>query len=178
MPSNSGCVASCRSSLRRLRPQGRKGEVLALPLSDQPDRFARLEHVSVEGKGGAPQRLRVTDCWPHKGRFVLKFDGVDSIDAAETLRGRELLIEEDALDPLPPGSYYHHQLRGLRVQDGAGRELGRVGGVLETGAVPVLQIESAGHELLLPLAEAFVTAVDVAKGTLTLAERALEEVAR
>jgi 16S rRNA processing protein RimM len=162
---------------RVLRPQGRKGEVLAMPLSDHPKRFPELVEVSVEDTAGALQRLRVTDCWPHKGRFVLKFEGIDSIDAADTLRGRDLVIAENELLPLPPGSYYHHQLRGLRVQDPAGRPLGRVQDVLETGAVPVLQIDNDGREVLLPLAESFVAAVDVAGGALTVTPDAIPELA-
>lgn len=162
---------------RVLRPQGRKGEVLAMPLSDHPERFPELVEVSVEDEAGALQRLRVTDCWPHKGRFVLKFEGIDSIDAADTLRGRDLVIAENELLPLPPGSYYHHQLRGLRVQDAAGRPLGRVQDVLETGAVPVLQIDNDGREILLPLAEPFVAAVDVAGGALTVTPDAIQELA-
>jgi 16S rRNA processing protein RimM len=162
---------------RVLRPQGRKGEVLTLPLSDRPERFPSLEKVHVETADGGLQELVVSDCWPHKGRFVLKFEGVDSIEAADKLRGRELLLAEDELEQLPPGSYYHHQLRGLRVQDEAGRVLGRVQDVLETGAVPVLQIADAERELLLPLAERFVLAVDVPGGTLTLAPEAVAEAA-
>jgi 16S rRNA processing protein RimM len=152
---------------RLLRPQGRKGELLVEPLSDQPERFASLGKVLVEAPEGGVQELRVTDCWPHKGRFVLKFDGVDSIDAAEKLRGRNLGLAEAELQPLPQGSYYHHQLVGLRAQDRAGHPLGRVERVLETGAVPVLQIAGDSGELLLPLAETFIVAVDLAGGTLT-----------
>jgi len=163
---------------RVLRPQGRKGEVLTLPLSDRPERFPSLKQVSLETAGGGVETLVVTHCWPHKGRFVLKFAGVDSIEAAEKLRGRALVIAEDELPPLPPGSFYHHQLRGLRVQDGAGRALGRVEDVLETGAVPVLQIADGGRELMLPLAEPFIVAVDVAGGTLTVVPEAALEAAR
>jgi 16S rRNA processing protein RimM len=163
---------------RVLRPQGRKGEVLTLPLSDRPERFPSLKRVSLAMAAGGVLELEVTDCWPHKGRFVLKFAGVDSIEAAEKLRGRELVIAEDELPPLPPGSYYHHQLRGLRVQDGAGRELGRVLDVLETGAVPVLQITDGGRELMLPLAERFIVAVDLPGGTLTVVPEGAVEASR
>ena len=64
---------------------------------------------------------------------MLKLEGVDSIDEAETLRGLELRIAEEELAALPEGSYYHHQLLGLRVEDEAGGEIGVVEDVLETG---------------------------------------------
>lgn len=152
---------------RLIRPQGRKGELLVEPLSDRPERFASLRAALIETPDGGFERKAVTDSWPHQGRFVLKLEGVDSIDDAEKLRGRALGIDEAELQPLPQGSYYHHQLVGLRAQDRAGRALGSVERVLETGGVPVLQIVSAAGELLLPLADSFVVDVDVEKGTLT-----------
>lgn len=150
-----------------VRPQGRKGEVLVEPLSDRPDRFPTLRRAFLPGVQGAAREAEVEACWPHKGRFVLKLQGVDSIDDAERLRGQELRIAEDALAPLPPGSYYHHQLRGLRVQDPQGRELGRVDDLMEMGeGAPVLVVRGGGGETLIPLAEAFVRRVDLAAGLL------------
>ena len=163
---------------RFLKPQGRRGELLVQPLSDVPERFASLRTVLVETASGALQPMTVTDCWPHKGRFVLKLEGIDTIDAAETLRGRSLGLADGELAPLPEGSYYHHQLIGLRVQDRDGRPLGRVERVLETGGVPVLQVGGGPGELLLPLADAFVVAVDLAAGTLTAVVPEVMEAAR
>jgi 16S rRNA processing protein RimM len=107
----------------------------------------------------------VTSCWPHKGRFVLKLAGVDSIDAAEAYRGAELRIGEDELAALPEGSYYHHQLRGLQVEDGQGRGLGTVEDLLRTGAgADVLVVRGAAGETLIPLATDFVQRVDLEQG--------------
>lgn len=145
-----------------VRPQGRKGEVLVQPLSDRPQRFPTLRRAFLPGPNGGPREARVESCWPHKGRYVLKLEGVDSIDAAEALRGQELRIAEEALEPLPAGSYYHHQLKGLRVQDPSGRELGTVEEVQDLGGgAPVLVVRGRGPELLIPLAEHFVRSVDL-----------------
>lgn len=145
-----------------VRPQGRKGEVLVEPLSDVPTRFPSLRRAWLPDGAGGAREARVASCWPHKGRFVLKLEGVDSIEAAERLRGQELRIDEEALEPLPPGSYYHHQLRGLAVEDAEGGELGRVEDVVETGAgAPVLVVRGRGSEVLIPLAQDFVSRVDL-----------------
>ena len=82
---------------RVVKPQGRKGEVLVHPLSDRPERFPSLREVYVPGEGGAARAMEVVACWPHKGRFVLKFSGVDSIDDAETFRGMDVRIGEEEL---------------------------------------------------------------------------------
>ena len=151
---------------RVVRPQGRRGEVLAQPLSDRPDRFPTLQQAYVATPGGGSRALAVDSCWPHKGRFVLKFAGVDTIDAAEALRGAELGIGAEELAPLPEGSYYHHQLKGLSVVDRGRGELGRVSDILDAGAAPVLVVRDGDSETLIPLAAQFVRAVDLAAGRL------------
>jgi len=151
-----------------VKPQGRKGEVLVEPLSDQPGRFESLRRVFVPVPGGAAARaVAVTDRWPHKGRVVLKLEGVDSIDAAERYRGVELRIGEDELAALPAGSYYHHQLKGLKVEDPQGRPLGAVADVLVTGGeAPVLVVRGGQGELMIPMADAFIRQVDLEHGRL------------
>ena len=141
---------------RIVKPQGRRGEVLTEPLSDRPDRFPSLRRAYVAGPGGA-REIGIRSCWPHKGRFVLKIDGVDTIDQAEAYRGLEIRIGEEDLAALPEGSYYHHQILGLRVEDPSGRLLGRAERLLETGAgAPVLVVREGAGETLIPLAADFV----------------------
>lgn len=154
---------------RVVKPQGRRGEVLVEPLSDRPDRFPALRAAYVPTPGGGSRQVVVTSCWPHKGRFVLKLEGVDSIDDAEGYRGLELRIGEEALAALPAGSYYHHQLKGLRVEDPEGRSLGVAAELMETGgASPVLVVRGPGGELLIPLAESFVHRVDLEGGRMVV----------
>jgi 16S rRNA processing protein RimM len=141
---------------RIVKPQGRRGEVLTEPLTDRPDRFPNLRRAYVSGPGGAKE-IGIASCWPHKGRFVLKIDGVDTIDQAESYRGLEIRIGEEDLASLPEGSYYHHQIIGLRVEDPSGHTLGWAERLLETGAgAPVLVVRDGGRETLIPLAADFV----------------------
>jgi 16S rRNA processing protein RimM len=150
-----------------VKPQGRKGEVLVEPLSDRPDRFASLRRVFVPSPDGGARAVTVTDRWPHKGRVVLKLEGVDSIDEAEAYRGVELRIGEDEVEALPPGSYYHYQLKGLKVEDPEGRPLGAVADVLVTGGeAPVLIVRGTAGEVMIPMAETFIRQVDLEGGRL------------
>jgi 16S rRNA processing protein RimM len=162
---------------RVIKPQGRRGEVVVQPLSDRPERFPALRRAYVEGPGGSAREVDVASCWPHKGRFVLKLAGVDSIDQAEGYRGLELRIGEEELAALPAGSYYHHQLRGLSVEDPAGKPLGTVADILETGAdAAVLSVRGPAGETLVPLAEAFVRSVDLPGGRMVVAVPELVDV--
>ena len=70
------------------------------------------------------------------------------------------------LPVLAEGEVYLTHLVGLTVLDRAGATLGRVSGLLETGAHPVLRVapadESAVGERLIPLVPAYVDAIDLA----------------
>jgi 16S rRNA processing protein RimM len=148
---------------RVVKPQGRRGELLVHPLSDRPDRFEILERAFVALPGGEAREVRVTSSRRHKGRHVLALEGVASIDEAEALRGAELLIAEEELAPLPEGSFYHHQLKGLRVRDRGGAEVGIVEEIMDTGAgAPILVVRGAVGETLVPLVSDFVKSVDLA----------------
>lgn len=154
---------------RVVKPQGRKGEFVVAPSTDRPDRFPTLRRAYVSAAAGLAREVEVESAWPHKGRFVVKLRGVDSIDAAEAYRGLELRIAPEELAALPAGSYYHHELIGLRAEDEQGRPHGRVEGILETGAgAPVLVLKGEAGEELLPLAEGFVKSVDPAQGRIVL----------
>ena len=164
---------------RVVKPQGRKGEVVVEPFSDRPDRFPSVEANHVPGVGGGARRIEVESAWPHKGRFVLKLAGIDSIDDAEALRGFEVRIGEEELAALPAGSYYHHQLKGLAVVDERGDEMGTVHEILETGGeAPVLSVRKLGAETLIPLAEAFVRDVDLEHGRIVVKRPEYAEAAR
>ena len=152
-----------------VKPQGRKGEVAVEPFSDRPDRFPGLVRVFLPAPEGGARAMAVTGVWPHKGRYVVKLEGVDSISDADRLRGSELRIGEEDLARLPPGSYYHHQLRGLRVEDEEGRLLGTVRAVMDTtGEAPVLEVQGGRGEALIPLAEPFVRRVDLPGGRIVV----------
>jgi 16S rRNA processing protein RimM len=149
---------------RMVKPQGRKGEVLTESYSD---RLPSLRHAYISGPGGVAQEVRLTSCWPHKSRYVLKLEGVDSISDAERYRGLELRIPEDEVPALPEGSYYHYQLVGLRVRDEDGCALGVVERIWETGGeAPVLVVRGDAGEVLIPLADTFVKRVDLDAGVL------------
>jgi len=155
---------------RVVKPQGRHGELLVEPISDRASRFPTLARAFLPAPGGEPREVRVERAWPHKGRYVLKLAGIDSIDAAETLRGLELRIAESELQQLPEGSYYYHELNGLSVVDEQGAPLGVVESVMETGAeTRVLVVRGPAGETLVPFADAFVKSVDRAGGRIVIA---------
>ncbi len=112
---------------RLLRPQGRRGELLADPLTDLPEVFTPGRKVALAFAGVAsplPDQpaLRVEQSWPptgkNAGRIVLKLSGCDSITQAEALAGRDLLTPAADLPPLEPGAFFVAELLGCELYDG------------------------------------------------------------
>lgn len=156
---------------RIVKPQGRRGEVLAEILTDFPRRFMTLRRAYVQNPGQGPEPVEVENAWPHRGRVVLKFSGVDSIDQASRLRGRYVLIRREDKTPLPANQYYLWELTGCRVIDGrqgGQREVGTVVEVEATGGVDLLHVATGRGEVLIPLAQAICKRIDTEEKTIVI----------
>jgi 16S rRNA processing protein RimM len=150
---------------RILRPQGRKGEVAAEILTGFPARFQQLPSVFLEVPGQAPESVSLECAWPHKGRIILKFSGIDSIESAARLRGLQVFIPWEQRTPLPPHQYYLCELQGCRViWERLGQEIGTVTEVESTGGADVLHVKrpDGKSEVLIPLAQEICTRIDLA----------------
>ena len=164
-----------------LRPQGRKGELLAELLTDFPHRFdarARvfLARPNYSGPEAGAQAIEVVNHWlpvgKNHGRIVLHFSGVDSINDAELLAGLDVLIPADQRVELEDDAEYTSDLIDCIVYS-SGQQVGTVTGVdfpttpdgnrrLEH-APPLLTVEAPnGDEILIPYVQSFLVTLDVA----------------
>jgi 16S rRNA processing protein RimM len=150
---------------RLLRPRGIRGELAAEILTDFPDRLPKLREVWLWDGQSPAQRAEVLRCWlsPSRGgQAIFHFAGVNSIEDAEKLRGLEVQIPLSQRTKLSAGTYYISDLVGCEVWDPATREkLGVVRGVQAAGT-PVLEVDAAEGELLIPLAMEICTKIDTA----------------
>lgn len=146
---------------RIVRTQGNRGEVLSDVLTDFPERFQRLKAVWLEFPDQHREKAVLERAWPHKGRQVLKFEGIDSISDAERLKGAWVLVERQDAVPLQEGTYFDHDLVGCRVVDVAGEELGAVSGILKTAGNAVLTVDGPKGEVLIPAVADFCRRVSI-----------------
>jgi 16S rRNA processing protein RimM len=167
-----------------LRPQGRKGELLADLFTDFPERFE--EHPDVwlappefAGPASKARAVKVASFWlpvgRNAGRIVLHLVGVDRIEDAEVLAGHQVVVPFEERVPLDEyadaDSAYISDLIGCTVYDGD-TMIGTIESVqfpttpdgarrLEDAA-PLLAVASTeGDEVLVPFAKAFLVAVDL-----------------
>ena len=153
---------------RIVKARGIKGEVACDILTDFPERFHSLHPVTVSLPRGERLRLTIRNNWFHKGRVILKFEGYDTMSAAQMLVGGSVLIAESSQMPLEAGEFYEYEIVGSRVTSLGGRCLGRVTRLMRTGGTDLLVVEGEDDkEHLIPFTEEICTDVDV-KGKLIL----------
>ncbi len=157
-----------------VRPQGRKGEVLADLLTDFPEQF-QSPSLSLALPDGKRSAVSVESHWMptgrNAGRIVLKFAGIDSISDAETLTGASVDLPHDERLALEDGNYYISDLIGCAMWDGE-REVGMVedlhfpadsaGRRLADAAAIFVVRRGDGDEVLIPFANEFIQTVDLA----------------
>ena len=162
-----------------LRPQGRRGELLAELLTDFPERFTERKdlHLAPPGFHGELTEARpvhvVTSWLPvgkNRGRIVLALEGIGSITEAEALTGLDVVVPEDGRILLPEDSSYVSDLTGCFVFDGqilVGEVVGVDFPASSDGArlddVPaLLEVRSSdGSEVLIPFVKAFLKSIDL-----------------
>jgi 16S rRNA processing protein RimM len=108
---------------------------------------------------------------PAKGHLVARLRGVEDRDAAERLAHLRLFVPRERLPPAGADEFYYVDLIGLVAVTADGTEVGTVIAVHDFGAGDILELRppAGGTTIMLPFTDAFVPAVDVAAGRITVA---------
>ena len=105
---------------------------------------------------------------------VARIMGIESRNAAEDLRGATVQIRRAHFPPLDDNEFYWIDLIGLDVVNLAGEALGKVTGLMDNGAHPILRVEvpaqgaDKAQELLIPFVDRFVPGVDQTAKVITV----------
>jgi len=162
-----------------LRPQGRKGEVLADLFTDFPDRFNTRPRVYLAPPGfsGAEEQARTAQVLSfflptgrNQGRIVLQLTGIDSITQAETLANLDVLVPHDERVSPEEDTSFISDLIGCAVYDGPNL-VGTVDDVhvpttpdgtrpLEDAAPLLVVLSPTNAEILIPFVKAYLTALE------------------
>jgi 16S rRNA processing protein RimM len=169
---------------RILRARGNKGEVAAELLTDFPERLPEIKEMLLRAQSGARREVVLRAFWVdrnHPGKGVFHFEGVDSINDAEKLRGLEVQIPLERRAEVPAGSFFVTDLIGCSVFELAAAAspvssspcslaeapalLGKVRDVYFPGegqpGTPLLAVDTSRGELLVPLAQDICRKVEI-----------------
>ena len=100
--------------------------------------------------------------------LIATMPGIEDKDAADALRGVDVLVPRSALPPPAPGEYYWVDLEGLRVVNVEGADFGVVSHLFSTGANDVL-VARGERERMIPFVQPdFIRSVDFDAGIVTV----------
>jgi 16S rRNA processing protein RimM len=140
------------------RPHGLHGEMLMEVLTDFPERLASNLRVFV---GESHRPCTVASRRFHNNGLLIKFEGIDTPEAAGAFRGQSVYVTVADRPALPSGQYYHHELVGCNVVDENDESIGTLSEILQTGANDVYVVKTVvGGELLVPVLASVVLLID------------------
>ena len=141
---------------RIVNAHGIRGEVRVQPRRVSPGLLTRCKTFYIDGQPITPTANHV-----HKELVLLKFPGVDDMNAALALKGQDLYIRR-ADAHLPQGVYFDDELLGLSVYEAdSGALLGELVSVDAYPAHKVYTVRGSEEYLIPAVPEVFIRSVDL-----------------
>ena len=141
---------------RIVNAHGIRGEVRVQPRDGDPGFLTRFRTFYMDGRPITPTAVHV-----HKNVVLMRLPGVEDMNAALSLKGKELYIRrEDA--QLPPGQWFDDELLGLSVYEAdSGALLGELVSVDAYPAHKVYTVRGSEEYLIPAVPEVFIRSVDL-----------------
>lgn len=154
---------------RAARLKGLKGEIVAELLTDFPDRFEDIVQFFAISPEGEQIRVVLERFSFQKDRIVLKLAGYDSPESARALLGYEFAVPDSERVELADDEFYDWELEGCLVATVAGQPVGRVTGIMRTGAANLLVVANDDLESrLIPMVGSILIRVDKEGKSITI----------
>ena len=141
-----------------LAPWGVRGKIRVAVTTDFPRRFTPGARVYINR-----QPMTIDSAQWHKGRVIIKLSGIDSVAAAQKLRGQAIEIPRSQLAVLPEGEYYLFQIIGLEVWTTSGELLGSVTEIDTSPGNDSYLVRGDRGEILIPAIEDVIKSIDLRK---------------
>ena len=132
---------------------GIKGEVKVLPWLDSPEDLCDFDRCRIDGK-----EFEIQQCRVQKTCNLVKLSGVDTMEAAQAMRGKRIeLYREDIDDEV----IFAAELIGMEVFCD-GEMIGKIKEVLDYPGNSVYVIKGA-REYMIPAVKEFILSTDMEK---------------
>lgn len=142
-----------------------RGEVRVRIFGDSPHNLLSVPQIWLGESRDDPSARPVSVVGAGSGRTLevrLALEGVGDRNAAEALKGLLVLAEAGDLERLEEDEFYWHQLVGCSVETSAGKVIGQVREIWDSGAHDLLVIDTGGATpALIPTVREIMTSVDL-----------------
>ncbi|RKD34411.1 ribosome maturation factor RimM [Thermohalobacter berrensis] len=144
---------------------GIKGELKVIPLTDDIERFEKLDTIFIEKE---EDEFQVKKVWYKKNFVILKLKGYNNINDVLKFKNRFILIHKDDAIELPEDSYFIFEIKGLDVYHINGEKIGKVVDVLQPGANDVYVVKNGNKEYLIPAVKEFIKEINLEEGKIVI----------
>lgn len=141
-----------------LRPHGVHGQVKVYPITRDPRRYKKLKDVTLVNED-KNRLVHIVEARVQADNVYLSFEGIETVEDAEKLRGWKVYIDRTDVPPLAEGWYYF-ELEGMQVFEGD-LLLGTLEKIVETGSNDVYVVRGEKGEICIPALKSVVKKVDV-----------------
>ena len=146
---------------------GVRGEMRVNPWCDSPDYMVKFKTLYFAGNESCA--VQVKSARPHGNIVLLRLDGVETVEAAQKMRGKVLFIKRSDAK-LSKNQFFIVELIGCMVYDADNEDIcyGELTDVSQPGANDVWHITKDGKEYLIPAIPDVVVETDVAANRVTI----------
>ena len=135
---------------------GVRGEVKVLPWLDCPEMLCEFDRCRIEGKD-----YKIEQCRVQKTCNLVKLSGIDTMEAAQLMRGKTVELYRDDIDD---DVIFAAELIGVEVFC-EGEQIGKIVDVLDYPGNSVYVVKGK-HEYMIPAVSAFILNTNMAENTM------------
>ncbi len=152
-----------------IKPQGIKGELKVLALTDTPEIFAGIKDVYIDG-----EEQKILSCRVADGVYI-SLKGVADRNAAEEMRNKDIFADKSQL-PEEDGRWFISDILGCLVVLDDGGEVGTVMDVTSRGSTDIFTAVKNGRSAMFPFLKELIVSVDLTKKRIVIKSKRFEEV--
>ena len=135
---------------------GIKGEVKVMCWLDDPEMLCDFDRCVIDGK-----EFEIEQCRVQKTCNLMKLSGVETMDAAQSMRGKKVMLYREDIDE---EVIFAAELIGVEVY-ADGKMIGKIREVLDYPGNSVYVVKGE-HEYMIPAVKAFILDTDMEANTM------------
>jgi 16S rRNA processing protein RimM len=153
-----------------IRPHGLGGLLRIFSHAQSAETFLRAGRIFLKLNPEEFQEHRVVSIKKHSNVFLIKLEGLNSLEEAELYRGAEILIRKESLIREDDEEYFWFELIGLKAHLENGRYIGVLSNILNTGSNDIYIVREGKKEILIPAVHDVIKKIDLESGKIIVAD--------
>ena len=146
---------------RVMGAHGLRGDLKIRPQSPDAPALLDARQIFLRRVGEAAVAYSPVRVTVHKSVYLLRLEGLDHINAVESLVGCEILLRRGDLPEQQGDEAYWADLQGMTVVDRRCGELGTLDDLFTTAAHDIYVVNGRFGEVLIPAVDEFILEIDL-----------------